>query len=162
MENSIRLNLKSISGDIEKAGQKSSNFLKSHGFSDEAVDTQIMILRELINSGIKYSKFTPPENDISANIFISDKTITFEVKIAVDDTCFESLKELDKTIQFIRGYQDPFEPYLIKQRGDAKNPSFNDTNGSGLARVAYEGGAMLDFFVDEGNFMNLFAVRNLD
>ena len=95
MENSIRLNLKSISGDIEKAGQKSSNFLKSHGFSDEAVDTQIMILRELINSGIKYSKFTSPENDISANIFISDKTITFEVKIAVDDTCFESLKELD-------------------------------------------------------------------
>ena len=58
MENSITLNLKPNGGEIERAGQKSSNFLKSHGFSEKAVDIQIMILRELINSGIKYGKFT--------------------------------------------------------------------------------------------------------
>jgi hypothetical protein len=162
MEYSIRLNLKPIGGEIEKAGLKSSIFLKSHGFSDEAVDTQIMILRELITSGIKYGKLTPSEDEITVNIFISEKTITFEVKNPVDDTCQDRLKELDKTIQFIRGYQDPFEPYLIKQREAAINPSSNGTNELGLARVAYEGGAMLDFFVGEDNFMNLFAVRNLD
>jgi hypothetical protein len=162
MENSIRLNLKPNGGEIERAGQKSSNFLKSHGFSEKAVDVQIMILRELINSGIKYGKFTPSESEITIHIFISGKTVTFEVKNPVDETCFDRLKELDKTIQFIRGYQDPFEPYLIKQREAAQNPSPNDTNGLGLARVAYEGGAMLDFFVGEDNFMNLLAVRNLD
>lgn len=162
MENSIRLNLKPNGGDIERAGQKSSNFLKSHGFSDEAVNTQIMILRELINSGIKYGKFTSSKNKITVNIYISDKEITFEVKNPVDETCFDGLKELDKTIQFIRGYQDPFEPYLIKRREAALNPSPNDSNGLGLAKVAYEGGAMLDFFVGKDNFMNLFAVKTLD
>jgi hypothetical protein len=162
MENSIRLNLKPNGGEIEIAGQKSSNFLKSHGFSDDVVDTQIMILRELINNGIKYGKFTSSKNKIIVNIFISKKEITFEVKNPIDETCFDGLRELDKTIQFIRGYQDPFEPYLIKRREAALNPSPNDTNGLGLAKIAYEGGAMLDFFVGEDNFMNLFAVRNLD
>ena len=98
MENSIRLSLKPIGGEIERAGQKSSNFLKSHGFSNKAVDTQIMILRELINNGIKYGKFTPSESEITVNIFISEKAITFEVKNPVDESCLDKLKELDKTV----------------------------------------------------------------
>ncbi len=162
MENAIRLNLKPNGVEIEKAGQMSSQFFKSHGFSNEAIDTQIMILTELINNGVKYGKISPAENEISVNIIISEKTITFEVQNPVDETCFDGLKELDKTIQFIRGYQDPFEPYLIKQREAAQNPYSYDTNGLGLARVAYEGGAMLDFFVGEDNIMKLYAVRYLD
>lgn len=158
----MSFNLKPNGGDIEKAGQKSSSFLKSHGFSDEAVDTQIMILRELINSGIKYGKFTSSKNEITINIYISDNEITFEVKNPVDETCVDGLKELEKTIQFIRGYQDPFEPYLIKRREAALNPSPNDSNGLGLAKAAYEGRAMLDFFAGADNFMNLFAVRTID
>ena len=162
MEKSIRLNFKPIGGVIGKTGIKINNFLKSHGFSDEAVNTQNMIIRELINSGIKYGRLTSSDNEIIVNIFIAENTITFEVKNLVDDTCFDRIKELDKTIQFIRGYQDPFEPYLIKQREAAENPSTANRNGLGLARVAYEGGAILDFFVGEDNYMNLFAVRNLD
>jgi len=162
MKNSIRLNLKPTGGEIKRAGRKSSDFLKSHGFSDDAVETQIMILRELINSGIKYGKFSSSKNKIIATIFISEKEITFEVKNPVDETCSDGIRELDKTIQFIRGYQDPFEPYLIKRQEAALDPSPNDTNGLGLAKIAYEGRAMLDFFVGEDNFMNLFAVRNLD
>ena len=38
----------------------------------------------------------------------------------------------------------------------------NDSNGLGLAKVAYEGRAMLDFFAGADNFMNLFAVRTLE
>lgn len=161
MDNSIRLNLKPTSSAIEIAGKKISDFLKSHGFSTETVDNQIMVLRELIHSGIQYGKLPASDNEIAIKIIISDETITFEVKNPIDETCVDKLQELDKTIQFIRGYQDPFEPYLIKQREAAQNPGCNDTNGLALAKVAYEGGAILDFFVGDDNFMNLYAVRNL-
>ena len=162
MEKSIQFNFKPIGGEIEKAGLRSTKFLKSHGFSDKAVNTQIRILRELINSGINYGQFTPSENEIIVNIFISEKTITLEVKNPVDDTCIDRLQELEKTIQLIRGYIDPFEPYLIKQREVAKNSSTQASYELGLAKIAYEGGAMLDFFVGDDNFMQLFAVRNID
>jgi hypothetical protein len=161
MDKSIRLNLKPVDREIEKARLKIGNFLKSHGFSDETVNTQAMITRELINSGIKCGRSTSSEDEITLNIFIDENTITFEVKNPVDDSCFDRIKELDKTIQFIRGYQDPFEPYLIKKREIDENPPTNHGNGLGLARVAYEGGAILDFFVDEDNVMSLYAIRNL-
>ncbi len=162
MENSIRLNLKPDGGDIEMAGQKSSSFLKSHGFSDEAVRVQIMILRELIHSGIKYGKFTPSKDEIIVHIQLAENSITLEVRNPVDETCFDRLKELDKTIQWIRGYQDPFEAYILKQKEASRNSSRNETNGLGLARIAYEGKAILDFFVSDDNTLNLFAVRHFD
>ena len=37
-----------------------------------------------------------------------------------------------------------------------------DAYGIGLARIAYEAGAVLDFFVDEDNILNLSAVRSLN
>ena len=72
------------------------------------------------------------------------------------------LNDLDKTIQLIRGYQDPFEPYMKKLRENPGNSINSDTYGIGLAKIAYEAGAVLDFFVDEDNILNLSAVRSLN
>lgn len=162
IEKSITFNLSPDGGEIENAGQKSSRFLKTHGFSEEAVDIQVMILRELINNGLKYGKCKPKADKIAVNISIEENTITFEVKKSVDETCCERLKELDKAIQFIRGYQDPFEAYILKQKEAFQDTSSSEPNGLGLARIAYEGNAILDFFVSEDNILNLYAVRNLD
>ncbi len=162
MRTYIEINLKPVGHEIDKAGEKSGDFLKSHGFSDDAIHAQIMILRELIHNGIRYGKFTPSENKITAHIHIAENTITFEVKNPVDETCFERLKELDKTIQFIRGYQDPFEAYRVKQKEASQNSTCSEVNGLGLARIACEGRAILDFFVSEDNILNLYAVKNLD
>jgi len=162
MEKSFGFILKSNSGEIEKAGLRSSRFLRSHGFSEEAVDTQILMLKELINNGIKYGKHTPKGNEITVNICIAENTITFAVKNPVDETCCERLKELDETILFIRGYQDPFKAYLLKRKEAFENSSRSETNGLELARVAYKANAILDFFVSEDNILNLYAVRNLD
>ena len=161
-ENSITFNLSPDGRGIETAGQKSSRFLETKGLSKEAVDIQMMILKELINSGLKYGTSKPQKDDLAVNISIEDNTITFEVKNSVDETCCDRLKELDKTIQFIRGYQDPFEAYTLKQKEAFLDTSNNKPNGLGLARIAYEGNAILDFFVSEDNILNLYAVRNLD
>jgi hypothetical protein len=162
MPTSIEINLSPDGHEIDKAGEKSSDFFKSHGFSDDAIHTQIMILKELIHNGIRFGNRNKPENKITAHIHIAENTITFEVMNPVDETCFERLKELDKTIQFIRGYQDPFEAYLLKQKEASKNSACSEVDGLGLARIACEGRAILDFFVSEDNILKLYAIKNLD
>jgi hypothetical protein len=80
----------------------------------------------------------------------------------VDHTCCDKLKELDKTIQFIRGYQNPFEAYMLKRKEASKSSSCDVTNSLGLARIAYEENAMLDFFISEDNDLFLSAVSSLE
>ena len=162
MKNSILFNLKLNNHEIDKAGEKGSKFLESHGFSNETVEAQIMILNELINNGKKFENPNSFESEITVFLLVEEKTITVEVRQAVEKSFQRQLDELDKTIQWIRVYGDPFEPYMKKLREESKNPNNHEANGIGLARIAYEAGAILDFFVSEDNILNLSAVRNLN
>ena len=65
IKKSIKFNFKPDIEDVEKLEKKTSNFLKFHGFSDDAAREQCMILRELIKIGIKYGKFTPSKKKYS-------------------------------------------------------------------------------------------------
>ena len=162
MKKSILFTLKLNDNEIDKAGKKGSNFLKSHGFSNETVQAQIMILRELINNGKKFETPSSSDSEMTVFLLVEEKAITVEVRKAVEESSQRQLNELDKTIQWIRGYQDPFEPYMKKLREKSENSTNRDANGIGLARIAYEAGAILDFFVSEDNILNLSAVRSLN
>lgn len=161
MEKSINFSLQPNSRDIEEAENRSSRFFKLHGLPDETVHVQVMILRELIKNGVKYARFTPSENTIRVNIHIDNHTISIEVMNPVDDSCRTRLKELDRAIQFIRGYQDPFEAYMVMQKMAPKQTPHDEAEGLGLAGIAYEGNATLDFFISEDNILNLSAVKRL-
>ena len=162
MENSIKLNLNPDGHEIESAGQRSSYFLKSHGMKDEAVQLQINILKELIKIGIKYGKLMPKKNELSISLQVADNAITLEVSNPVDITCHNRLKELDKTIQFIRGYQDPFEAYIIMKEKASGQSSKYDAQNLDLIKYACEGNVILDFFVNENNVLSQSAVRSLN
>ena len=69
---------------------------------------------------------------------------------------------MDKTIQWIRGYQDPFEAYIERIKEVSKKPLHDMESGIGLVRIAYEGNALLDFFVAENNMLNVSVVSNLE
>jgi hypothetical protein len=144
---------------MSRSWKKVSNFFKLHGFSDDTVCEQSMILRELIKNGIKYGKFTPSKKNISTHTY-PENTITVEVKNPLGETCYDQLKELDKTIQFIRGYQDPLEAYMVKQKEARNQSSGCEANGLGLAKVAYEGKAIFDFFISEDNILNQSTARS--
>ena len=116
-----------------------------------------MVFSELIENGIKYGKFLAEDN-IEAHIKIDDQLITIEVINPIDINDRLHLRELDKMIQWIRGYQDPFEAYIEKLKKIAKMPITDKTSGLGLVRIAYEGGAILDFFINEYSRMNVSAV----
>jgi hypothetical protein len=136
MNKSITFFLISNGNEIEKVRVKTSKFLKSYGLSDNIVREQIMIVKEF---------------------HISRDKITVEVSHPINGTQNEQLEELDKTIQFIRGYQDPFEALL-----KLKVASGNGSNRLALANLAYEGKTTLDFFVSEDNLMNMSAVRTIN
>jgi hypothetical protein len=162
MKKSIMFNLKLNDTEINKAGEKGSHFLKSHGFSHETVQAQVMIIKELINNGKKFETPASSESEVTVFLLVEEKAITVEVRKAIEASYQRQLDELDKTIQWIRGYQDPFEPYVKKLREKPAKSKSGEANGIGLARIAYEAGAILDFFVSEDNILNLSAVRNID
>ena len=159
MKNTLEFKLKPTSREIKKAGEKGTCFFKSHGFSDDMVQVQLMILRELIKNGIKYGKSNPPPYNVTVHLHLAENTVIIEVMVPVDDTCSDRLISLDKTILFIKGYQDPYEPYAMLKRNCHND---GEANGIGLARIAYKGKADLDFYVSEDNILNLSAVRNLN
>ena len=162
MKKTIKFSLNPNIKDNEKVGERGNEFLKSHGFSDDVVNGQVMIIRELIKYGINSGCFTPLRKKITACIHIAENTITIEIVHPVDHTCCDKLKELDKTIQFIRGYQDPFEAYMLKQKEVSKMSSCDVTNGLDLARIAYAENAILDFFISKDNDLFLSAVTSLE
>jgi hypothetical protein len=121
-----------------------------------------MILRELIISGKKFDNLRPSEFEMSVQLHIENNTITVEVKKSVCESAFGKLEALDKTIQWIRGYQDPLEDYMINfAEGPGASP-LAGTNGLGLARIAHQANAIIDFYVSEDNVLNLSAVCNLN
>ena len=164
MTKSIRFNLKQGDYGNEMVREKGSDFLKAHGFSDDMVQTQMTILHQLISSGRKFGNLMASENEMTVLLFIEKNAIIAEVRKPVDESSYSQLNELDKTIQSIRGwgYQDPFEPYKIKNKEICRTSQNFEAEGFELARIAYKEGAVLDFYVSEAGILNLSAVRNLD
>ena len=158
----FRFNVEPGCSDIKKLRKKSREFLKSHGLSEDAIYSQMAILKELINSGKKIGNQNASENEISVLLLIDNDTIIAEISRPVHESSFGQLDELDKTIQWIRGYQDPFEAYATIRNDFAENPGNRAPNGCGLARIAYEAGAIVDFYVSEDNILNLSAVKTID
>jgi hypothetical protein len=163
MKNSIEFNLKPVGTEIAKAGEKGESFLKSHGLSDDRVQTQIMVIRELIKSGKVFDDHQSAGNEMSINICVEEKTVTIEVRQPVSEFARDhQLQALDKTIQWIRGYQDPFTPFMILAGHAGTSCRDGDANSFGLARIAYEAGGSIDFYVSEDNILNLSAVIHLN
>ena len=148
--------------DIEGVRNTSSDFLRSHGFSGNAVNALTMVISELIENSIKYGNFKVPENKVILTVHIGPRVVTVEVVNPVDETAHDHLKRLDKTIQWIRGYQDPFQAYTERIRAVSKRPLHDIESGLGLVRIAYEGKSILDFFLGEDNSLNVSAISILE
>ena len=93
-----------------------------------------------------------------AKIALDENLITVEVLHPVEKGDYRNLKKLDSSIQWIRGFQNPFEAYIEKLQMVSKKPLDDEESGLGLARIAYEGQSILDFFLNEDNQLSVSAV----
>ena len=162
MKKSIEFNVKPEWDEIEKIRNQSAEFLQAHALADETVHSLSMIISELIENGIKYGNFKMVENRVVVSINIGRNAVTIEVLNPVDETALKHLSKLDKTIQWIRGYQDPFEAYIERIKEVSKKPLKDAESGIGLVRIAYEGKALLDFFVGDNSILNVSVVSNIE
>ena len=158
MARSKILTLKAEWEEIENARNVGDQFLRQACVSADKVQAVTMVLSELIENAVKYGCYSHPEDKITAKIRMDESLITVEVLHPVKKNSYRHLKELDRTIQWIRGFQNPFEAYIEKVQEVSKKPMRDDESGLGLARIAYEGQAILDFFLNEDNHLSVSAV----
>ncbi len=160
MENSLRLNIQPDWNEIDKIRTAGIRFLTKHGFEEDLVHSLTMILSELVENSIKYGDFGGSDTEVLINLDISRNLVTIEVNNPVNKKSANHLKRLDQTIQWIRGYQDSFQAYVEKLKEISKKPLDDEESGLGLTRIAYEGRAILDFFVMD-NMLNVSAISKL-
>ena len=160
MKKSARIRLKPDWNKLEDVRNTGQKFLSVHGFGEDDKNALVMILSELVENSIKYGIFKSSNSEITVNININKNMITIEVNNPIDKIIENHIKRLDKTIQWIRGYQDPFEAYIKRFKEVSKKPLYDEESGLGLVRISYEGKAILDFFLAEGNILNVSAVSS--
>ena len=160
MNGSIKFTMKPKWDEIEKIRNKSSRFLASQGLSNDSIQTFTMVISELVENSVKYGKFVSNKNRVIVHIDIAEDMVTAEVINPVDKTVYQNLRKLDKTIQWIRGFQDPFQAYVERIKQVSRKPFYDEFSGLGLVRIAYEGRAILDFFLSEDNMLNVSVFTN--
>ena len=161
MNNIIEINIKPEWGNIETAREKTAEFLGSMEFSSDIKDAVIMIISELLENAIKYGKFTEKHEVITTSVSVTESSITIEVRSPVGDEDDLHFRRLDRIVQWVRGYQNPLEAYIEKIQEIALPPVSDSQSGLGIVRIAYEGQAVIDFYVNDDNIISISAVYHL-
>ncbi len=162
METTLLLNKKPEWDNIEEVRNECDSFFRSHNFSQNDSHSLVMTISELMENSIKYGDYSNPDAMVEISIQLLQSRIQIEVLNPVTEEDKGYLQKLDRTIQWIRGFQDPFEAFIEKLRLVSKKPLDDSESGLGLVRVAYEGKAVLDFFVDEKNILNVSAIIDIN
>ncbi|MFZ5468105.1 MAG: ATP-binding protein [Myxococcota bacterium] len=129
----------------------------ANGLNPDVSYALCMAARELLENAVKYGSYDGTRDAIDFSVMVSATDITIEVKNPIDSAT-SSLKGFDATIQWIRGYQNPFEAYVEKLKELSAQPFSPARSGLGLTRIAYEGQCVLDFYVNESNILAVSAV----
>ncbi len=148
-------------GEVERARLICSEYLESNHYEIDTIDAITMICSELVENAVKYGDFISTEDKISLNILLNDKII-IEVKCPIIRSKNQHFHRLDRIIQWIRGHQNPFEAYIEKLKMVAVKPLDDPEGGLGLFRIAYEGQAVLDFYVGDEGLISISAVYEVD
>jgi hypothetical protein len=142
---------------IDRVRDQVIAFLREDGEQDGVVDSVAMVVTELTENAIKYGRFDAADQ-VAVRLWSDSGAIIVEVSNPSSPQDLPQLNRLDRTIQWIRGFQDPFEAYLTRLREVSLQSPESRESGLGLVRVAYEGESSLDFFLGEGSQLSVSAV----
>jgi hypothetical protein len=141
---------------VKAAWDPSRAMLAANGLTPDEAYQLAMVAQELLENAVKYGA-SGPGDEIELGLRVASEDVTVEVKsrLGVDDA---HLRRFDQTIQWIRGFQDPFEAYVERLKHVAVQPYAPGESGLGLTRIAYEGRCAIDFYVDEREVLAVSAV----
>lgn len=146
---------------LEEIRLEASRFLEQHGLTESVNQSMVMVLSELLENSIKYGSFSEGSDKVSVSLEVGRDQITVEVTNPISDSALPDLDSLDRMIQWVRGFQDPFEAYVKRLREISKKPLDDRESGLGIVRIIYEGRVDLDFFVTDKDLLTVSAIRHL-
>jgi hypothetical protein len=157
MERTLEMKLAPEWEAIPSAWDPCDRHLQAHGLSRDEVYGLCMVLRELLENAVKYGRYAAGAPPIALTVDVGAREVIVEVKnpVGVDS---EHLRDFDRAIQWIRGFQDPFEAYVERLKLASAQTWGSGKSGLGLTRIAYEGRCALDFYVDATNTLAVSAV----
>lgn len=142
---------------IRGAWEPCDRLLTANGLGRDDAYGLCMVARELLENAVKYGAFHGGGPAIDLSLEVGPQEVTVEVRspVGVDS---DELREFDRTVQSIRGYQDSFEAYVERLKLASAQAFGAGKGGLGLARIAYEGRCAVDFYVDTANVLAVSAV----
>jgi hypothetical protein len=161
MNTRLELRLEPRWEELPRLRRTTNEFLGARGLTRDEVDAVTMVTCELTENATKYGSFAGAGARIDVSLTLQQGEVTVEVSQPVDSDDTLNLTRLDRMVQWIRGFQDPFEAYLQRLKElSTEDPESNESR-LGLVRIAYEGQSVLDFFVNEQNVLAVSAIRRL-
>ena len=135
--------------------------LREAGLPDDEVYALCMVTQELLENAVKYGDFEQDGDSIAIAVGITPEEVTLEVRNPVSSEPAR-LRNFDQAVQWIRGFQDPFEAYVERMKTASSHHYREGHSGLGLARMAYEGRCVVDFYVDGDRELAVSAVYRRD
>ena len=142
---------------VKATWDASQAMLRESGLDNDDAYALSMVSQELLENAVKYGKFERGDA-VAFEIRVSDEFVTIEVRSPVSESGESALREFDHMVQWVRSFADPFEAYVERMRAVSSQPYAAGKSGLGLARIAYEGRCLLDFYVDDSSTLAVSAV----
>jgi hypothetical protein len=145
---------------VKRAWDPCHALLLRAGIPEDDAELLAMVAQELLDNAVKYGSFHDGDR-IALGVRVSEEAVTVQVKsrVGVDDA---HLRRFDRTIQWIRGFQNPFEAYVERLKQLSGHPDAGEQGGLGLTRIAYEGRSIIDFYMEEGDLLAVSAFHRRD
>ena len=148
--------------EVAGVRRRTAQFLEEAGLPRDVVDALSMVACELTENATKYGAYAGrPAEPIRVRVSVTPGDAMVEVSNPVHPGADENFTQLDRMLQWIRGYQDPFEAYLQRLKELSVEDLESPVSRLGLVRIAYEGQSVLDFYVNEDNVLAISAIRRL-
>ena len=133
-------------------------FFEAHGLDPNESYAMAMTSSELLENALKYGDWDRASTeDVRFVAEVDGRAAIVEVESpVVDDET--KLRLLDDRVQWIRGFQSPFEAYVQRLKEISASAYREDESGLGLCRIAYEARCLLDFYVTPTGRLAMSAV----
>lgn len=145
---------------VKAAWDPCRDVLARAGLTDDETYQLAMVARELLENAVKFGSFAEGER-IQLSIRAGAEDVVVEVKshVGVGEA---NLLQFDRTIQWIRGFQNPFEAFVERMKTVSAQPYSEEETGLGLTRIAYEGRSIIDFYLEAEDILVVSAVYRRD
>lgn len=161
-DNELHMSIAADWDEMVTVNEKAYAFLESLDLPEDTVDTLTMVICELTENAIKYGIRPGTENDeIEVVASIENGVLLVHVVNRVSTETRHHLRQLDRTLQWTRGFQDPFQAYILRVKEISRELASSNMSGLGIVRIAYEARATIDFIVGEDDTLSVSAVAEI-